>query len=209
MGKNKLLSRSNLIRAGAALVVVLLIAATGLWLYNRYFKADETIVQESQTTAETPAGVQRVAKKAGVTVDSDQAKAVAKEIKYIYETQKEPVYVVQTTGGKAEAAASDARKEAKADFAIITDKNDPDKQVNLAELKKDKDQPVELNQYNIQAYKPVIRTISITPDLKERGVRQVNFSIARKVTKDGQYVGVGVGYDIVDKRALVNLSYSW
>lgn len=209
MEKSKLLSRSNLIRAGAALVVVLLIAATGLWLYNRYFKADETIVQESQTTAETPAGVQRAAKKAGVTVDSDQAKAVAKEIKYIYETQKEPVYVVQTTGGKAEAAASDARKEAKADFAIITDKNDPDKQVNLAELKKDKDQPVELNQYNIQAYKPVIRTISITPDLKERGVRQVNFSIARKVTKDGQYVGVGVGYDIVDKRALVNLSYSW
>ena len=209
MEKNRLLSRSNLIRAGAALVVVLLIAATGLWLYNRYFKTDETIVQESQTTVETPAGVQKAAEKAGVTVDSTQARAVAKEIKYIYETQKEPVYVVQTTGGKAEAAASEARKEAKADFAIITDKNDPDKQVNLAELKKDKDQPVELNQYNIQAYKPVIRTISIAPDLKERGVRQVNFSIARKVTKDGQYIGVGVGYDIVDKRALVNLSYSW
>ena len=209
MGKNKLLSRSNLIRAGAALVVVLLIAATGLWLYNRYFKADETIVQESQTTAETPAGVQRAAEKAGVTVDSDQAKAVAKEIKYIYETQKEPVYIVKTTGAEVQTAASTARKEAKADFSIITDKNNPDKQVNLAELKKDKDQPVELNQYNIQAYKPVIRTISIAPDINERGVRQVNFSIARKVTKDGQYVGVGVGYDIVDKRALVNLSYSW
>ena len=209
MEKNRLLSRSNLIRAGAALVVVLLIAATGLWLYNRYFKADETIVQESQTTAETPAGVQRAAEKAGVTVDSDQAKAVAKEIKYIYETQKEPVYIVKTTGAEVQTAASTARKEAKADFSIITDKNNPDKQVNLAELKKDKDQPVELNQYNIQAYKPVIRTISIAPDINERGVRQVNFSIARKVTKDGQYVGVGVGYDIVDKRALVNLSYSW
>ena len=209
MEKSKLLSRSNLIRAGAALVVVLLIAATGLWLYNRYFKADETIVQESQTTVETPAGVQRAAEKAGVTVDSTQARAVAKEIKYIYETQKEPVYVVQTTGGKAEAAASEARKDAKADFAIITDKNDPDKQVNLAELKKDKDQPVELNQYNIQAYKPVIRTISIAPDINERGVRQVDFSISKKITKDGQYIGVGVGYDIVDHRALVKLSYSW
>ncbi|MBP3231074.1 MAG: hypothetical protein J6M33_02115 [Anaerovibrio sp.] len=209
MGKNKLLSRSNLIRAGAALVVVLLIAATGLWLYNRYFKADETIVQESQTTAETPAGVQRAAEKAGVTVDSDQAKAVAKEIKYIYETQKEPVYIVKTTGAEVQTAASTARKEAKADFSIITDKNNPTKEVTLEELQKEKAQPVELNQYNIQAYKPVIRTISITPDLKERGVRQVNFSIARKVTKDGQYVGVGVGYDIVDKRALVNLSYSW
>ena len=209
MGKNKLLSRSNLIRAGAALVVVLLIAATGLWLYNRYFKADETIVQESQTTAETPAGVQRAAEKAGVTVDSTQAKAVAKEIKYIYETQKEPVYIVKTTGAEVQTAASTARKEAKADFSIITDKNNPTKEVTLEELQKEKAQPVELNQYNIQAYKPVIRTISITPDLKERGVRQVNFSIARKVTKDGQYVGVGVGYDIVDKRALVNLSYSW
>ena len=209
MGKNKLLSRSNLIRAGAALVVVLLIAATGLWLYNRYFKADETIVQESQTTAETPAGVQRAAEKAGVTVDSDQAKAVAKEIKYIYETQKEPVYIVKTTGAEVQTAASTARKEAKADFSIITDKNNPTKEVSLEELQKEKAQPVELNQYNIQAYKPVIRTISITPDINERGVRQVDFSIARKVTKDGQYVGVGVGYDIVDKRALVNLSYSW
>ena len=209
MEKNRLLSRSNLIRAGAALVVVLLIAALGLWLYNRYFKADETIVQESQTTVETPAGVQKAAEKAGVTVDSTQARAVAKEIKYIYETQKEPVYIVKTTGAEVQTAASEARKEAKADFAIITDKNDPDKQVNLAELKKDKDQPVELNQYNIQAYKPVIRTISIAPDINERGVRQVDFSISKKITKDGQYVGVGVGYDIVDKRALVNLSYSW
>ena len=209
MGKNKLLSRSNLIRAGAALVVVLLIAATGLWLYNRYFKADETIVQESQTTAETPAGVQRAAEKAGVTVDSTQAKAVAKEIKYIYETQKEPVYIVKTTGAEVQTAASTARKEAKADFSIITDKNNPTKEVSLEELQKEKAQPVELNQYNIQAYKPVIRTISIAPDIKERGVRQVNFSISKKITKDGQYVGVGVGYDIVDKRALVNLSYSW
>lgn len=209
MGKNKLLSRSNLIRAGAALVVVLLIAATGQWLYNRYFKADETIVQESQTTAETPAGVQRAAEKAGVTVDSTQAKAVAKEIKYIYETQKEPVYIVKTTGAEVQTAASTARKEAKADFSIITDKNNPTKEVSLEELQKEKAQPVELNQYNIQAYKPVIRTISITPDLKERGVRQVNFSISKKITRDGQYVGVGVGYDIVDHRALVKLSYSW
>ncbi|MBE6099989.1 MAG: hypothetical protein E7197_08030 [Anaerovibrio sp.] len=197
------------LKIGAAVLVLLFVLGAVLLAYNKYYETDDTIIQESQTTAETPAGVQRAAEKAGVTVDSTQAKAVAKEIKYIYETQKEPVYILKTTGAEVQTAASTARKEAKADFSIITDKNNPTKEVSLEELQKEKAQPVELNQYNIQAYKSVIRTISITPDLKERGVRQVNFSIARKVTKDGQYVGVGVGYDIVDKRALVNLSYSW
>ncbi|WP_296734348.1 hypothetical protein [Anaerovibrio sp.] len=75
--------------------------------------------------------------------------------------------------------------------------------------KLDKSDKVELNQYNIQAYKPVIRTVSIKPDINDKGVKQVNFSISKKITKDGQYLGVGVGYDIKDKRALLNISYSW
>lgn len=83
---------------------------------------------------------------------------------------------MNTTGEKAPAAASEARKEAKADFAIITDKNNPDKQVQLEELKKD--QPVELNQYNVQAYKPVIRTLTISPDIDGKKLEQINFSIS-------------------------------
>ena len=122
-------------------------------------------------------------------------------------TKKEPVYIVNTTGEKAPAAASEARKEAKADFAIITDKNNPDKQVQLEELKKD--QPVELNQYNVQAYKPVIRTLTISPDIEGKKLEQINFSVSKKINKKGEYIGIGAGYDIIDKRALLNISYSW
>lgn len=191
----------------AYILLVLVVFFLGHMVYTKYFKPDKAVVPESQIQVETPEGVQKAADKAGIKLEYGQAKEAAKEIRYIYETKKEPVYIVNTTGEKAPAAASEARKEAKADFAIITDKNNPDKQVKLEELKKD--QPVELNQYNVQAYKPVIRTLTISPDIEGKKLEQINFSVSKKINKKGEYIGIGAGYDIIDKRALLNISYSW
>ena len=174
----QLLSTDNILRAAAVIMVLICAAWLAIFVYIKFFKTDNTVVQQSQHQAETPAGVQYDAEKAGTKVDKTQATQISKEIKYIYDTKKEPVYVVQTTGENAKAASSEARKEAKADFAIVTDRNDPDKEVNLDKL--EKDQKVELNQYNIQAYKPVLRTVSITPDIQDKGIKQVNFSISKR-----------------------------
>ena len=132
---------------------------------------------------------------------------MAATIREIRTVEKEPVYIVQTTGEKVQKDSEQARKDNKADFAIITDKQDPDKVVDITSI--EKDSKVELNQYNIQAYKPVIRTVSIAPDFQGKGVKQADVTISKKITKDGQYIGLGVGYDFQDNRALVKISYSW
>lgn len=203
----KMLSTDDRAKKVMTYTLLILIICGLAYLRFMQLQRDNAVVPESQVQAETPAGVEKAASQAGVKLEHSQAKEAAKEIRYIYETKKEPVYVVNTTGEKAPAAASAARKQAKADFAIITDKNNPDKEVKLEELAKD--QPVELNQYNVQAYKPVIRTLTISPDLQEKKIRQVNFSVSKKINKKGEYLGIGAGYDVIDKRALLSVSYSW
>lgn len=187
-------------------LLVICILAIGIAIYMGYHK-DKEVQGTSQTIAETQQGVKIVANKSGYRLDDGQAKEISTTIREIRTTEKEPVYIVQTTGEKAQKDSEQAKQDNKADFAIVTDRNDPDKVVNLEKL--EKDQKVELNQYNIQAYKPILRTVSITPDIQDKGIKQVNFSISKKITKDGQYIGVGTGYDFQDHRVLVNLSYTW
>ena len=84
-----------------------------------------------------------------------------------------------------------ARDDNKADFAVVTDHNHPDEEVKLDEL--DENAKVELNQYNIQAYKPVIRQIEAGKEAGGDGF-MVGGSVSRKITKDGQYLGIGADY---------------
>ena len=189
------------------LVIGFVLLCFAITLKNTFKQAPKPVTPMTQLQAEASAGVEKAADNAGIKLQRSQAKEAAEEIRYIYEIKKEPAYIVNTTGEKAPAAASEARKEAKADFAIITDRNNPDKQVQLEELKKD--QPVELNQYNVQAYKPVIRTVTISPDIEGKKLEQINFSISKKINKKGEYIGVGAGYDIINKRTLLNISYTW
>lgn len=196
----------NLMVYVGAILLVIALFISGFLIYKAMTKPVE-VQGTSQTIAETKQGVKITADKAGYRLDDGQAREISSTIREIRQVEREPVYIVTTTSEQAKSASEQAKKDNKADFAIVTDKTDPNKTVDLDKL--EKSDKVELNQYNIQAYKPVLRTISITPDIKDRGVRQVNFSVSKKITKDGQYLGVGVGYDIKDHRALVNLSYSW
>lgn len=189
------------------LVIGFVLLCFAITLKNTFKQAPKLVTPMTQLQAEAPAGVEKAADNAGIKLQRSQAKEAAEEVRYIYEIKKEPAYIVNTTGEKAPAAASEARKEAKADFAIITDRNNPDKQVQLEELKKD--QPVELNQYNVQAYKPVIRTVTISPDIEGKKLEQITFSISKKINKKGEYIGIGAGYDIINKRTLLNISYTW
>lgn len=191
------------------LVIIMLIASAvaGFYLYKALVGPKDIVTDVPQTVVETTQGAKITANKAGYNIDDGQAKEVAKVIREIRTENKEPLYVVNTNGKEVKQQTEQAKKDNKADFAIVTDRNNPDKAVDLNKI--DKDTKVELNQYNVQAYKPVIRTISVTPDFGDNNIRQVGFSIAKKVTKDGQYLGIGTGYDFKDKRVLVSLTYSW
>lgn len=183
--------------------IILLIIALGISAFLIYKAMTKPVEVQgtSQTIAETPTGSKIAAEKAGFKIDSGQAREVATTIREIRTEQREPVYIVTTSGDQAPKASEQARKDNHADYALVTDKNDPEKMVELDKL--DKKAKVELNQYNIQAFKKVIRTIDVSTN------KEATFTVSRKITNDGQYLGIGVGYDWENNRVIAKVSYSW
>lgn len=179
------------------LTVVFAFANAGL---NRYTTKPATTMPQQQ--AETPAGVEKAASNAHIKLDSGQTKQVSETIREIRVTEREPVYIIQTTGDKAQEVSEKASKQEKADFSIVTDKDHSDEAVELDKL--DENETVNLNQYNIQAYKKQLNTIEYQPWEKTIG-----YTHSWKVSKSGKYLGIGADYDIDDKRVLAKVTYSW
>lgn len=182
---------------GVVLILIAFCLAYFIYDYNT-----DKVTTMSQTQAETASKVKKASENANVTIDNGQAKEIATVIKEIRVTEKEPVYIVQTTGDKAKEESEKQAEINNADFAIVTDKDNPDKEINLEEL--DKDSKVTLNQYNIQAYKKHINTIEYQPTEKI-----VGYTHQWRVTKSGRYIGVGADYDIDDKKVYAKVTYSW
>lgn len=155
-----------------------------------------------QQQAETPAGIEKAASNAHIKLDNGQTKQVSETIREIRVTEKEPVYIIQTTGDKAREVSEKASKQEKADFSIVTDKDHPDEAVELDKL--DKDTTVNLNQYNVQAYKKHINTVEYYPQEKAIG-----YTHQWKTSKSGRYMGVGLDYDTDDNRVMAKVTYSW
>lgn len=191
------------------LVLILLVAV--MVLLVQFMHKPETVTHETQQQAETPAGVEDAADNARVPVTHEQAQQAAKEIRYIYTHEVKPTYTIKTTADNAQAQSEAARKAAGADFAIVTDKNNPEAKPDVAKLPKDT--TVELNQYNVQAYKPVLHTVEVSPDIDVNGERvgidEVGYTVQRKVTKDGKYLGVGASYNVDEHKVYAKVTYTW
>ena len=189
---------------GIIFVAVLAVVA---W---RYVHRPEPVTTETQTQAETVQGVTRAADNAHVTLSPDQAQQTADRIKYIYTHDVQPVYTITTTGVNAEKQAQAAQKAAGADFSIVTNKSAPDTKTDLKTLPAGS--TVELNQYNVQAYKKVLHTVEVSPDIDYTGIKgvgEVGYTVSRKVSDSGQYVGVGASYNVENHKTMLKVSYTW
>ena len=188
-------------------ISVLFVLVIGLFLYN-IFKPKEIVTIESQKEAETPQGVQQAAEKANINITLPQATEAAKEIHYIVENNTPPQYVIQTTGENVKNDAEKATKQNNADFSIVTDPKNPDKKYTFDELKEFKD--ISLNQYNIQAYKKVLHTISYSPRaVNDWSPGAVEYVHQWKVSKDGKYIGVGAEYNAEYHKTYMKITYTW
>lgn len=201
--KDWFVRNKNDLAGGFVFGCVAVIAAALLFIIDTTLKpAPEPVTTIPQQQAETPAGVEKAASNAHIKLDSGQTKQVSETIREIRVTEKEPVYIIQTTGDKAQEVSEKASKQEKADFSIVTDKDHSDEAVELDKL--DENETVNLNQYNIQAYKKQLNTIEYQPWEKTIG-----YTHSWKVSKSGKYLGVGADYDIDDKRVLAKVTYSW
>lgn len=206
--KKKLTSLSPVLKVIISVAVGILITAVVAYAVNEvyHYWHDKSVTTMSQEEAETPKGVETASQNAGVPISPTQAKEVAREIQVIRETEQVPVYVVQSTGATVEKDSEKAVKDNHADFAILTDPSDKDKEVDISSIPEDT--KVELNQYNVQAYKPVIRQVEVgkSPD----GDNIVGFTISKKVSKEGKYLGVGVDHVFGnDNKTYIKVVYSW
>ena len=184
------LNHEKIVKYAAVAAAIILSVLLGFYFFDKH-KPPEKETGMSQVQAETEAGINTAAHNAQVPLSATQAKEVVTQIREIHTTEQVPVYVVQSTGATVSQDVEQAREDNKADFAVVTDPNHPDEEVKLDEL--DKDAKVELNQYNVQAYKPVIRQIEAGKVAGGDGF-MVGGSVSRKITKDGQYLGVGADY---------------
>ncbi|WP_196605810.1 hypothetical protein [Pectinatus haikarae] len=190
---------------GALAIIILGISA---YFIYQHFHPAKTVTTETQMQAETPSGVETAADNAQVHISNGQAQEAASQIKDIVSSKQQPQYVVYTTASEAPAVEKTAQEKAGADFAIVTDPSSPTETVDTSKLPQDTQ--ISLNQYNVQAYKKTLHTISYAPkSIDNTSPKEIGYSISRKITKDGKYVGVGVDYNFDDKATMVKLEYTW
>jgi len=186
-------------------VAAIILAAAAFYLYEKMHPA-VLVTYETQTEAETPAGVENAAEKDKIKLQQDQLEEVAKQIASL--KNKQPDTITHTIVQQLPVVVEKERQASGADFAIVTDPKNPDQKVDLTKYQET--DPVVLNQYNVQAYKKILHTVSYAPkDIQDWSPKEVGYSVAKKITNDGQYIGVGIDYNVEDKKGVVKLEYTW
>ena len=188
-----------------AIIFGILAVIVAVLLFRGCKTEPQKVTVEPQVEAQSEAGVEKAADNAQVPVSRQQAQDAAQEIRYIYQHDNPPEYTIVTTGGDVEKQAQAAQERAGADFSIVASTDAAP--ANTASISKDR--PVELNQYNVQAYKRVLHTVEVSPDIEGRGIAEVGYSVSRKVSSDGKYLGVGASYNFDNDKAYVKMTYTW
>lgn len=202
--------QGNEIPKKVPLIIALCLALVIIFLMYGCGGNKDTVTTETQEQAETPAGVDMAADNANVPLTPDQAKTAAKEIRYIYTHDTKPEYTIATTGAKAADQSEAACKTSGADFAIVTNKQNPEASTDLNAISDAT--RVELNQYNVQAYKKELHTIEVSPNIDgggKAGVAEIGYIEQFKISKDGKYIGLGVSYNIDEHKTMAKVTYTW
>ena len=193
----------------AALSVILLVC----WFIWQRAQPPQTVTAISQQQAEMPAGVELAAKNAHIEMLQSQLEEAAQQIVEL--KNRPPEEIVKTVPVEVVKVVEVEREKRGADFAMLTDQKRPDKTVNPKEIEKlPADTAISLNQYNVFAYKKIIRGINIYPDwgdLAQRKFRLDEISVdwSKRITKDGQYLGVTGGYNFDREQGKIGLRYSF
>jgi hypothetical protein len=178
-----------------SLILFIIICIIGYGGYLRLHT--KPITAESQVQAETPAGISLAAHNAKVGMMQDQLDTAAQQIVIL--KNKQPDTIIKTVPVEVEKVIVKEVGKRGADFAIVTDPKEPNKQVDLKEIEKlPAKTPVTLNQYNVFTYKKVIRGVNVYPSftgVKPTGISEVTYDVSRKISNDGKYLGVVGGYD--------------
>ena len=181
-----------------SVIFLLIIGYLSYQLLNKHKNA----TYEAQEQAETVQGVQIAADNAHVKILQSQLDEAKNQIAAL--KNRKPDAVVQTVVKEVPVIIEKERDKAKADFAIITNPKEPNKKVDLGDYKQT--DPIVLNQYNVHAYKKVLRGITYYPkQINDWQPQEITVDWSRKITRDGKYVGIAAGYDFEQDKAKIGV----
>lgn len=191
-------------------IVVVVILVIALLVYGCHKDKTQPVTGMSQQQAETVQGVQLAADNAQVPMLQSQLEEARAEIARLKNLP--PDVIVKT---KTEYVVKEVEKgvtRSGADFAILTDSDNPDKPVKVDELPANAD--ITLNQYNVHAYKPIFRQWEIAPDWARLAqgkfkIDSAGYGVSKKISKSGKYIGVKVQYDFDDKAGKLFTTYNY
>lgn len=126
-------------------------------------------------------------------------KEQVKEVKHDVAVSKKPDQIVKTTVGELPKVVEQNTKDY--DFTIVTDPNNPTEKFDTSKYKFD--QAINVNQYNIKAYKKHIRGIEYYPD------KYVGADYSWKISDNGQYLGIAFLQNLDDNKTYLGVRYSW
>ena len=112
-----------------------------------------------------------------------------------------PEYIITTTVKEVPVIVEQERKNNNADFAIVTKPDDPNYVFNPDDFKAD--DVINLNQYNIKAYKKRIIGVSYY----HSKFASVDYSV--KVSNSGHYLGVAMIQDLDKNKSYFGVRYSF
>jgi len=189
-----------------SIAVVLVLCIAGYFAYQ-YFHPAQPVTTLSQQQAETTQGISLAAHNAKVGLVQDQLNQASQQIAML--KNQKPDTIIKVVPVEIEKVVTQYVKTSGADFAIVTDPANPTKQVDLKEVAKlPATTDVTLNQYNVFAYKKIIRDVTVYPSftgITPSGVSEVDIGISRKITNNGVYLGAVAGYEFDDKKAKIGL----
>jgi Tfp pilus assembly protein PilO len=193
-----------------SLIIFLIVCVIGYFTYL-YLHPVQIFTGESQQQAETVQGISLAAHNAYVSMKQSQLNEAAQQIALLKD--KSPDTIIKTTPVDIINAVEKEVEKSDADFSVVTDPQQPDNKVDLKEISRlPARTDVTLNQYNVFAYKKIIRGINVYPrftGITPTGLSEVTYDLNRKITNDGKYIGITGGYDFDNKKAKIGLRYTF
>lgn len=149
-------------------VVTILILLLAMFIGHHETKTTEVALLPQQQAQKT-AGIQSVADAARVPLSRAQTGEAASKISKTTVGKASPDYVVQTTGAGVAQRVKSLQKDNGADFALITDAQNPAQKPVLKP-----EEPIKLQVYNIKAYPRAMVEAGI-------GLRGIDIACLRRV----------------------------
>jgi Tfp pilus assembly protein PilO len=194
------------IKVTIAILAMVLFCLVGYIAYEHFFAKSQPVTYEGQQRAETSEGVKEAANNAHIDMLQSQLEEAAKQIALL--KNKAPDTITHTVVQQVPVVVEKERQKSGADFAIVTNPSSPNEKVDLSQYKAT--DPVVLNQYNVHAYKKILRQIDYAPqNVDDWTPKEIGYSVSRKISNDGKYLGVAVDHDFDDKKTTVKLRYTY